>query len=117
MIALAGKMGVSAAYSMIFVFSTELIPTVVRNMGLGVVSTAAHISTIICPYVIYTGVYSKILPYLVFGTISIMAAAITMLLPDTRNSKLPDLIRQAKTIRGCCCPKETAAAQPQLKRL
>ncbi|XP_074505836.1 organic cation/carnitine transporter 2-like [Sebastes fasciatus] len=105
-LALVGKIGVSAAYSIIYVFFSELIPTVVRNMGLGIASTAARIGSIICPYVIYMGVYSKILPYVVFGTISIMAAALTMLLPDTRNSKLPDIISQAKPIRGCCCQKK-----------
>ncbi|XP_070774910.1 organic cation/carnitine transporter 2-like [Enoplosus armatus] len=99
-LALVGKMGVSGAYCVIYVFFTELIPTVVRNMGLGIVSTAARIGTIICPYVIYMGVYNKILPYIIFGTISIMAAVVCMLLPDTRNSKLPDLISQAKPTRG-----------------
>uniref|UniRef100_A0A3B4XNR4 Solute carrier family 22 member 5-like n=1 Tax=Seriola lalandi dorsalis TaxID=1841481 RepID=A0A3B4XNR4_SERLL len=93
-LALVGRMGVSSAYCLIYVFFTELIPTVVRNMGLGIASTAARIGTIICPYVIYIGVYSKMLPYIVFGTISIMAAVVSMLLPDTRNGKLPSLISQ-----------------------
>ncbi|XP_075953450.1 solute carrier family 22 member 4-like [Anarhichas minor] len=120
-LALLGKTGVSAAYSMIIVFFTELIPTVIRNMGLGIASTAARIGTIICPYVIYMGVYSKILPYMVFGTITIMAAAVSMLLPDTRNSELPDLISQAKPIRGHMAvrgwllPKDTAPAQTPRK--
>ncbi|XP_018532450.1 dual specificity mitogen-activated protein kinase kinase 2b isoform X1 [Lates calcarifer] len=120
-LALLGKMGVSGAYCFTYVFFTELIPTVVRNMGLGIGSTAARIGTIICPYVIYMGVYSKILPYIIFGTISIMAAAVGLFLPDTRNCKLPNLISQAKPIRGLCfscnlkscnsCPKETVTAQ------
>ncbi|XP_035027242.2 solute carrier family 22 member 5 [Hippoglossus stenolepis] len=110
---LLGRMGVSAAYSFMFMFFTELIPTVVRNMGLGVNSTGARIGNIISPYVIYLGVYSKILPYLIFGTFSIMAAVFSILLPNTRNSKLPDLISQTQPIRSChcCCPKETATAQ------
>ncbi|XP_056246523.1 organic cation/carnitine transporter 2-like [Seriola aureovittata] len=111
-LALVGRMGVSSAYCLIYVFFTELIPTVVRNMGLGIASTAARIGTIICPYVIYIGVYSKMLPYIVFGTISIMAAVVSMLLPDTRNGKLPSLISQAKPIRGsCCCPTERATVK------
>ncbi|GAA6234857.1 solute carrier family 22 member 4-like isoform X1 [Lates japonicus] len=119
-LALLGKMGVSGAYCFTYVFATELIPTVVRNMGLGIGSTAARIGTIICPYVIYMGVYSKILPYIIFGTISIMAAVVGLFLPDTRNCKLPNLISQAKPIRGLCfscnlkscnsCPKETVTA-------
>lgn len=54
-LALVGRIGVSCAYCFIFVFFTELIPTVVRNMGLGVNATAAYIGTIMCPYLIYMG--------------------------------------------------------------
>ncbi|XP_041805058.1 solute carrier family 22 member 5-like isoform X2 [Chelmon rostratus] len=107
-LALVGRIGVSCAYCFIFVFFTELIPTVVRNMGLGVNATAAYIGTIMCPYLIYMGTYSQVLPYIIFGTVSIMAAAASMLLPDTRNGKLPDLISQAKPLRGCC-PKDNRA--------
>ncbi|XP_060941333.1 organic cation/carnitine transporter 2-like [Limanda limanda] len=96
---LLGRIGVSAAYSFIFLFFPELIPTVVRTMGLGVDSTGARLGTILSPYVIYLEVYSKILPYLIFGTISIMAAVFSMLLPDTRNRQLPDLISQVQPIR------------------
>uniref|UniRef100_UPI0037E9BFD7 organic cation/carnitine transporter 2-like n=1 Tax=Semicossyphus pulcher TaxID=241346 RepID=UPI0037E9BFD7 len=119
-LALVGKMGVSGAYSFIYVIFTELIPTVVRNMGFGMASTAARIGTIICPYVVYMGVYSKILPYIIFGTVSIMAAVVSMLLPDTRNDRLPDLISQAKPIRNFSCRKETQTVQsesvPDVKR-
>ncbi|XP_060939603.1 organic cation/carnitine transporter 2-like [Limanda limanda] len=101
---LLGRIGVSAAYSFIYLFFPELIPTVVRNMGLGVVSMGARVGTILSPYVIYLGVYCKILPYLVFGTFSIMAAVFSVLLPDTRNRQLPDLISQVQPIRSSAAP-------------
>ncbi|XP_068196687.1 solute carrier family 22 member 21-like [Antennarius striatus] len=104
--ALMGKMGSTAAYSFAWVFSAELMPTVVRNMGLGFSSTASRISIVICPYIVYIGIYSKMLPYIIFGTFSIVGAAVSMLLPDTRNSKLPDLISEARPIRRYCCLKE-----------
>ncbi|XP_034558518.1 solute carrier family 22 member 4-like isoform X2 [Notolabrus celidotus] len=110
-LALVGKMGMSGAYSFIYVIFTELMPTVVRNMGFGIFTTAANIGTIISPYVIYSGVHSKILPYIIFGTISIVAAAVSILLPDTRNNKLPDHISQAKPIRNFSCQKKTPSPQ------
>ncbi|XP_057712481.1 organic cation/carnitine transporter 2-like [Corythoichthys intestinalis] len=97
---LIGKLGVAVAYCMAFVFFAELYPTVVRNTGLGIVATAGRIGTIICPYVIYMGVYSKVLPYIIFGSLSIMTAVLSLVLPDTRNCKFPDLISEAKPI-GC----------------
>lgn len=47
----------------------------------------------------FTGIYLKVLPFIIFGAISFAAAAVNMLLPDTRNSKLPDLISETKPIR------------------
>ncbi|CAJ1072042.1 solute carrier family 22 member 4-like isoform X2 [Xyrichtys novacula] len=116
-LALVGKMGVSGAYSFIYAFFTELIPTVVRNMGFGISSTAARLGTIISPFVIYIGVYSKILPYIIFGTISIIAAAVGMLLPDTRDCKLPDLISQAKPIRKFSCQRKWASLQSEGRKV
>ncbi|XP_068604870.1 solute carrier family 22 member 21-like [Brachionichthys hirsutus] len=103
--ALMGRLGSCGSFTFIYVFSAELMPTVVRNMGIGISSTAAHIGNIMCPYIIYMGVYSKVVPYIVFGTISVGTAAVSMLLPDTRDSKLPDLISEVRPIRRCCCLK------------
>lgn len=61
-LALAGKIGVTCAYCCIYVVLTELMPTVVRNMGLGVASSAGRIGAIISPYIVYLGKYSLFLP-------------------------------------------------------
>ncbi|XP_075877276.1 organic cation/carnitine transporter 2-like [Nelusetta ayraudi] len=112
---LGGKIGIAAAFCFIYVFFTELFPTVVRNMGFGVVSTAAHMGSIICPFIIYTGIYLKVLPFIIFGATSFVAAAVNMLLPDTRNSKLPDLISETKPIRRCCFQKENVIQQSDVQ--
>lgn len=52
---LMGKLGVSVGHSFIYLFFTELYPTVVRNTGLGVLTTAGRIGTIACPYILHIG--------------------------------------------------------------
>eukprot|EP00066_Takifugu_rubripes_P030078 XP_011619344.1 PREDICTED: solute carrier family 22 member 5-like [Takifugu rubripes] len=81
------------------------MPTVVRNMGMGVGATSGFLGTMISPYILYTGVYMKILPFLIFGAACIVASLLSMLLPDTRYGKLPDLISEVKPIRCCGCTK------------
>ncbi|XP_019712393.1 solute carrier family 22 member 5-like isoform X3 [Hippocampus comes] len=103
---LMGKLGVSVGHSFIYFFFTELYPTVVRNTGLGVLSTSGRIGTIVCPYILHIGIYSKVLPYIIFGSFSIIAAILSLVLPDTRNCKFPDLISEAKPIRCFCMRKE-----------
>lgn len=52
---MVGKFGVTAAFSMVYVYTAELYPTVVRNMGVGVSSTASRLGSILSPYFVYLG--------------------------------------------------------------
>lgn len=52
---MVGKFGITAAFSMVYVYTAELYPTVVRNMGVGVSSTASRLGSILSPYFVYLG--------------------------------------------------------------
>lgn len=54
-LASVGKVGVCSACCLISMYFTELFPTVVRNMGMGITATASKIGTVVSPYVIYMG--------------------------------------------------------------
>ena len=46
-----GKVGIAAAYGIIYVWSAELYPTVVRNAGVGISSTFANLGAMIASYI------------------------------------------------------------------
>ena len=50
-LALVGKLGIAGGFATIWVYSSELFPTVARNRGMGVSSFCARIGSVICPYV------------------------------------------------------------------
>lgn len=50
-LAMIGKLGSAAAFAIIYVFSAELYPTVVRNTGMGASSCCARVGGMIAPYV------------------------------------------------------------------
>nr|XP_023403301.1 solute carrier family 22 member 5 [Loxodonta africana] len=52
---MVGKFGITAAFSLVYVYTAELYPTVVRNMGVGVSSTASRLGSILSPYFVYLG--------------------------------------------------------------
>lgn len=56
---MVGKFGITSAYSMVYVYTAELYPTVVRNMGVGVSSTASRLGSILSPYFVYLGKYHE----------------------------------------------------------
>ena len=50
-----GKFGITSAFAMLYVFTAELYPTLVRNMAVGVASMASRVGSIIAPYFVYLG--------------------------------------------------------------
>lgn len=48
---LSGKLGVAGAFSVIYVYTAELLPTTVRSVGVGVASTVARLGAILAPFV------------------------------------------------------------------
>ncbi|KAM8764990.1 organic cation/carnitine transporter 2 isoform 2-T2 [Rhynchonycteris naso] len=97
---MVGKFGVTAAFSMVYVYTAELYPTVVRNMGVGVSSTASRLGSILSPYFIYLGAYDRFLPYILMGSLTILTAILTLFLPESFGTPLPDTIEQMLRVKG-----------------
>ncbi|XP_063078683.1 organic cation/carnitine transporter 2-like [Engraulis encrasicolus] len=95
-----GRLALTGAYGLIFVYSSELFPTVIRNMGLGVGTTAAGIGSIISPYIAYIGTYNRILPFILMGILAALSGGLSLLLPETKGEKLPELISEVKPLQG-----------------
>ncbi|XP_062905493.1 organic cation/carnitine transporter 2-like isoform X3 [Mobula hypostoma] len=93
-----GKSGVTAAFTIVYIYSSELYPTVVRNMGVGVCSIASRISNIFSPYISYMVIHSGVLPFILMGSFMIISGLISLLLPETHNQPLPETIQQMQPI-------------------
>ncbi|XP_076148799.1 solute carrier family 22 member 4-like [Alosa pseudoharengus] len=106
-LAMIGKLGVTGAFAFVYFYSTELFPTVVRNMGLGITSMASRIGSTLSPYIAYIGTYNKVLPYILMGGISVVCGLLSLLLPETKGEELPELISQVKPLQWFCQKKRS----------
>lgn len=100
-LSLIGKMAISSAFFLIYTYTAELFPTKYRAFGLGSSSMMARIGGIASPYVAdlntyVHGQFGQVLPQLVFGAAGIVGALLTLMLPETRNRKMPETIADAK---------------------
>ena len=100
-LSLIGKFGASAAFAIIFVYSAELFPTVMRNSGIGLSSFSARIGGVCAPYIadvgdVASGDLGIALPLIIFGGCSLLAGFLALLLPETLNRKLPDTVEDAE---------------------
>ncbi|XP_031572944.1 solute carrier family 22 member 15-like [Actinia tenebrosa] len=89
-VAMLGKFFISSSFSIIYVYGSELLPTVVRNSGLGVASVANRIGGILCPGVVALGEHSKSMPMLVFAACAFVSGVVGLKLPETKGRALPE---------------------------
>ncbi|XP_070790028.1 organic cation/carnitine transporter 2-like isoform X2 [Pituophis catenifer annectens] len=95
-----GKFGITASFSMVYVYTAELYPTIVRNMGVGASSMASRIGSILSPYFVYLGAYDRFLPYILMGSLTVLAGILTLFLPESYGTPLPDTIEQMLRVKG-----------------
>ncbi|GFO13863.1 solute carrier family 22 member 13 [Plakobranchus ocellatus] len=96
-----GKFGASAAFIVIYVYTAEIFPTVMRNSAIGLCSICARLGGILAPYIgdlddLLEKDLGIALPLLIFGGLSVAAGLLVLLLPETSNKVLPDTIEDAK---------------------
>ncbi|XP_027886288.1 solute carrier family 22 member 5 [Xiphophorus couchianus] len=99
---MTGKFGFTMAFTIVYIYTAEIYPTVLRNVGMGMCSSAARIGSITAPYVIYLGTYNKVLPYILMGSLTIASSVVNFFLPETFNKDLPETVEQMQECHGFC---------------
>ncbi|XP_061858534.1 solute carrier family 22 member 4 isoform X5 [Colius striatus] len=94
-----GKFGITAAFSMLYVYNVELYPTLVRNMAVGATSTASRLGSIISPYFVYLGAYDRFLPYILMGSLTVVIGILTLFLPESYGTPLPEKFDQMLKVK------------------
>ncbi|XP_046560422.1 organic cation transporter protein-like isoform X1 [Haliotis rubra] len=103
LLACLGNTCVSAGFAALYVFTGELLPTTSRNSGIGLCSMFCRGGSLVSPYINdlvmhVEGRYQKIIPTLIFGSITALAGFLALRLPETLNRKLPENIRDAENL-------------------
>ncbi|KAJ9595124.1 hypothetical protein L9F63_013599, partial [Diploptera punctata] len=88
-LAVVGRFGVNVAYSSGAQYMAELIPTEVRGQGVSAIHMVGYAATFFSSHILYLAIYSRAIPELVLGGLSITGAALCLLLPETLDRTLP----------------------------
>ncbi|XP_034961304.1 solute carrier family 22 member 4 [Zootoca vivipara] len=95
-----GKFGITSAFSMLYVYTAELYPTIVRNMAVGATSMSSRVGSIIAPYFVYLGAYDRFLPYIVMGSLTVLIGILTLFLPESYGNPLPETFEEMLRVKG-----------------
>ncbi|KAG1706172.1 Carcinine transporter [Nymphon striatum] len=93
---LAAKICIAANYLPIVPFTTELLPTDLRNMGISITANLAVGGMAVVPFIVYMGREYMRIPLVITGAISLTGGLCTLLLPETLHQPLPETIPEAE---------------------
>ncbi|XP_068603436.1 solute carrier family 22 member 13 [Brachionichthys hirsutus] len=95
-LAIVGKFGITASFAVIYVYTAELFPTVLRQTGLGLSCMFARMGGVLAPIINMLHNHSPAAPLVIFGTAPLLGAALALALPETADRPLPDTVEEAE---------------------
>ncbi|CAD5228233.1 unnamed protein product [Bursaphelenchus xylophilus] len=81
------KMGVTGSFMYLFVYGSEIFPTVIRNTAMGLCAVCSNLGATLGPHVRHTDVYHPSAPWAIFGASSLITVILTFCLPETKPRK------------------------------
>lgn len=104
-LALIGKAAVVSCFCIIFLYSSEVFPTVIRTVGVGSCTLFGRLGSLLAPQVLLLGELiipdmPGLVPFITFGSLCLVAAVLVLYLPETLGTKLPDTIEEAVAQAG-----------------
>ncbi|KAK3772967.1 hypothetical protein RRG08_012736 [Elysia crispata] len=99
-----GKLFLNVSFAVIWLYTTELLPTVARLSGVGFCNFFGRTGAMVAPYIatlpiVVDGKIGQALPLLVFGACGLVSGTLCLLLPETGNGRLPDTVREAELLK------------------
>ncbi|XP_071095552.1 solute carrier family 22 member 6-A-like [Haliotis cracherodii] len=95
---LIGKFGATTSFNVLWLYTPEIFPTTMRNVGFGLGSLAARVGGILAPFSRILYRHYPWAPGTVFGTCCIVVAILVRFLPETNNIELPQTVTEMKQL-------------------
>eukprot|EP00057_Strongylocentrotus_purpuratus_P011141 XP_011665615.1 PREDICTED: organic cation transporter protein [Strongylocentrotus purpuratus] len=95
-VAMIGKFGISASFTILYLYTAELYPTKIRSVAMGTCSMFARISGIMAPLILTLANIWSPLPLVIYGSVTVIAGLLTLFLPETLGQKLPETIEEGE---------------------
>lgn len=96
-IVMVGKFMIAGSFAVIYNYSAELFPTVVRNSAMGLGSMSARLSGALTPLITLLDSFDPTIPAVTFGVIAILSGTWVLFLPETNKQPMPETIADGES--------------------
>lgn len=91
-VTLLGKICVAGSFAVIYNYTAELFPTVMRNSAIGLGSMCARLSAALAPLITLLDSFDAMAPAIIFGVIAVASGFCTLFLPETKSRSMPETL-------------------------
>lgn len=109
-----GKLFIAGSFAVIYNYSAELFPTVVRNSAMGLGSMCARLAGAFTPLITLLDSFNPKIPAIVFGVVSLISGLWVLMLPETNNQPMPESIEDGENFgKGDTCFTTCLGRKPE----
>lgn len=95
-VGMLGKFFIAGSFAIIYNYSAELFPTVLRNTALGVGSMCARLSGSMTPMIMLLDSFDPRIPAVVFGCLALISGFLALYLPETLDQPMPQSLEDGE---------------------
>ncbi|MFT7797563.1 solute carrier family 22 member 16 [Arapaima gigas] len=106
-LSLTGKFAIGIAFGIIYLYTCELYPTVIRSLAVGSGSVMCRLGSVVAPFCVYLSEIWPYLPQLIVGVLAFAVGLLTYLLPETLGKPLTSTLREAEALGSSASRQRT----------
>ncbi|XP_032398703.1 solute carrier family 22 member 16 isoform X1 [Etheostoma spectabile] len=97
-LSMTGKFAIAIAFGLIYLYTCELYPTIIRSLAVGSGSTMCRVGSVVAPFCVYLADVWTYLPQLIVGILAFIIGVLTLLLPETLGRPLTTTLEEAEAL-------------------
>ncbi|XP_060770063.1 solute carrier family 22 member 16 [Neoarius graeffei] len=112
-LSMIGKFAIAIAFGLIYLYTCELYPTVIRSLAVGSGSMSCRLGSVVAPFCVYLADIWIYLPQVIVGVLSCIIGVLTLFLPETLGEPLTSTLEEAEAL-GMKSSKKTRDSEIQM---
>ena len=96
-ISFAAKISLEIYFMICYIWTSDLMPTVIRTSAIGTASLTARILGLALPFVENLGKFNESYPFMFFGSLALVTVICSLFLPESKGEKLPGTMEEGNS--------------------